>query len=463
MKRLLIIDDDRSLVEELTGHIDKNVLPVTITSGATVLDVILAGEFSAVFIGDHLQKLDRLDLLRAIHREVDAHLPVMLLVDPTDVESAVRAMRLGAFNCIPNNTSIPALAERICEALQHYDLNAGVKALHSSLVHEPFRMVFASEIMKKLNYEITRLARFDFDILLEGETGVGKDLIAFELHDRSERKDKPFVSVAVKSLTETLIESELFGHEKGAFSGADKTKIGKLEAAHGGTVYIPEVSRLTEPLQLKLFQFMQYKTISRVGQDARKPETKLDVRIIMATNDALEIQVANRGMCEEFYHRITGVKLTVPPLRERLDDVEPLAKYFLDKYSRGVADARFEFGCGVLTAFRKYHWPGNVRELENWVKSAIAHSTNNVLSIQDFPQVADSESSRVHDESELVMHVDSLLNYKAAETEFKRAYFREVLKRADNNVTKAAGAAGITRQGLRKILNTLVRSNHTTF
>jgi len=314
--------------------------------------------------------------------------------------------------------------------------------------------------MKKIHYEISNLANVGFDVLIAGETGVGKDLIAFELHQRSPRKNRPFIPVPLKSLSESLIESELFGHEKGAFSGADKTKIGKLEAANGGTVYIPEVSSINEAVQVKLLQFMQFKTISRVGQDARTPESKLDVRVILATNENLEELVSKGTMRADFYHRIAGVRLLVPPLRQRVEDIEPLAQYFLAKFSTGMGGREFQLAPEVVDAFRKYRWPGNVRELENAIKNALAYSGGGVLTLGDFPNLftfhGDADQCRIC----MTTRFPSIDVYRVAERNFKRAYFQEVLRRGGNNVAKAAALAGLTPQGFRKILNILeIRTN----
>jgi DNA-binding NtrC family response regulator len=283
---------------------------------------------------------------------------------------------------------------------------------------------------------------------------VGKDLCAFELHQRSARRDKPFIPVAMRVLSESIIESELFGHEKGAFSGADKAKVGKLEAANGGTLYIPEVSSLTETVQLKLLQFMQYKSISRVGQDSRRPDTRLDVRVIMATNEKLEEVVEKGKMREDFYHRVAGVRLTIPPLRERREDIGPLATYFLQKFAGSVDGRTYSLTPDAIRALENYRWPGNVRELENAIKGALAYSDTGILERADFPilgvQPKDGDLCREC----LASHYETLPRYKAAEERFKRGYFGDLMRRADQNIARASQMAGLTGPGLRKALKT---------
>jgi DNA-binding NtrC family response regulator len=225
-------------------------------------------------------------------------------------------------------------------------------------------------------------------------------------------------------------------------------------------VYIPEVSTLSEMLQLKLLQFLQYKTISRVGQDPRKPERQLDVRVIMASNERLENVVKSGRMREDFYHRITGVKLNVPPLRERAEDIEPLAQYFLRKFVGGFEGFEYTFAPEVLEAFRHYRWPGNVRELENVIKNAIAYATGGQLTLADFPILHESRAEEGPTDAEpcricMGTRFASLPSYEAVESSFKRAYIEEALQRTGGNVTKAAAIAGLTPQGFRKIMNAL--------
>jgi DNA-binding NtrC family response regulator len=309
--------------------------------------------------------------------------------------------------------------------------------------------------MRGLNFEITRLARMNFDVLIEGETGVGKDLAAWELHCRSSRREKSFIPISMRALNEALIESELFGHEQGAFSGAERQKTGKFEAAHGGTVYIPEVSCLSESLQLKLLYFLQYKCISRVGQDPRKSEIRLDVRMILATNENLERLVETGRLREDFYHRITGVRLCIPPLRERLEDIEPLVQYFLQSYANDPCKRKYIILPETLEMLKKHQWPGNVRELENSVKHAIAYADGPELKPEHFPHLLRTRTKHGASAFAIQDFGDGVPPYREAELEFRRSYFSQLLKRSNNDVPQAALLAHITPQGLRKILAAL--------
>ncbi len=455
VRKLLVIDNNAAFLNNVEPRLRDRYTVVKSASGKRALELLQAEAVFAVLLDLQIPDMDGFEVLKRIHEKIDPHLPVIIVSGHQDVETAVQAIRLGAYDFIPNNCNSSLLSARILKALGHRSLEMGAAASKRAQVEGYNRMVFVGEEMKKIHYRISHLANVGFDLLLMGETGVGKDLIAFELHRRGPRKNRPFMSVPIKSLSESLIESELFGHEKGAFSGAERGRVGKLEAANGGTVYLPEVSSISEAVQLKLLQFMQYKTLSKVGQDARAPERKLDVRMIFATNENLEELVAKGIMRTDFYHRISGVRLQIPPLRERTDDIEPLARYFMTKFSAELGGKEYLLAPEVLNAFRNYAWPGNVRELENVMKSALAYSEGGRLTLEDFPNLSASNGDKDQAQSSMTLRSPSLGGYREEERRFKRAYFQEVLRRAGNNVPKAASFAGLTPQGLRKILNTL--------
>jgi DNA-binding NtrC family response regulator len=455
MERVLLIDDNVAFLRDVEALLGSRYATVTASSGKRGLEILESEPVAAVLLDLKMPEMQGLEVLAKIRAQIDPHLPVIIVTDQGEVDMAVKAMQLGAYDFIPKSFDLDLLTAKIVKALERRSLEISVDALQRSQAEQYDRLLFASESMKLVNYQVSNLAQRDFDVLIIGETGVGKDLVAFELHRRGSRRDYPFIPVPMKTLNETLIESELFGHEKGAFSGAERTKIGKLEAAKGGTVYIPEVSSLTETIQLKLLQFMQYKTIARVGQDPRRPPAKLDVRIILATNESLEEVVQAGRMREDFYHRITGVQLHIPPLRERLDDLQPLALSFIKKYATGGERAGYELAPEVLETMRVHRWPGNVRELENMIKNAIAYSSDKTLRLVDFPKLSGVAARPSQCRACLAAQGPHLPTYAEIEATFRRAYFEEVLKRTGGNIQKAAMTAGLTPQGLRKILKAL--------
>jgi DNA-binding NtrC family response regulator len=456
MDKLLVIDDSIPFLNDVEALLKRRYLVVKATTGSHGLDVLATDRVSAVLLDLKLPDAHGIDILRKIRTDIDPYLPVIIVSDETTPETIAEAMRSGAYDFISKDFNLDILSAKILKALERRELEIQFQAFYSDIRQKHDRMVFASDAMKRVHFEVTRLASQPFDVLIAGETGVGKDLIAYEIHRRSPRVDKPFVSTPMRALSETLIESELFGHERGAFSGADRLKIGKLEAADEGTLYIPEVSSLTESIQLKLLQFLQYKTITRVGQDSRKPEIKLDVRVILATNERLEALMDEGKIRSDFYHRISSVRIDVPPLRERQEDIAPLARYFLQKYSTKVTGDHAEFSPETLSALSQYGWPGNVRELENWMKHAIALAADHILKPTDFPFPAVTPDPVLDScDTCLGKHSHDLPDFAQAELEFKRAYMREALHRAANNIPRAAKLAGMTPQGFRKALATL--------
>ena len=454
MDRVLIIDDSVAFLNDVESLLSDRYHIFTAATAKKGLEIARLEGPAAVLLDLRLPDMDGTEVLQALHRDVDPFLPVIIVTEHANTETAVELMRLGAYDFVSKSFNRDILAAKIAKALERRGLEISVRALQSSFAECHDRLVFASDGMKKVHYELTRLARLNFDVLIQGETGVGKDLCAFELHQRSSRRDKPFIPVAMRVLSESIIESELFGHEKGAFSGADKAKVGKLEAANGGTLYIPEVSSLTETVQLKLLQFMQYKNIARVGQDSRRPDVRLDVRVIMATNEKLEDAVAKGKMREDFYHRIAGVKLTIPPLRDRREDIGPLAVYFLQKFAGSVDDRTYSLTPEAIRALEGYRWPGNVRELENAIKGALAYSETGVIGREDFPILGAQPKEGNLCQECLASFYETLPRYKAAEERFKRGYFSDLMRRAENNISRAAAMAGITGPGLRKALKT---------
>jgi DNA-binding NtrC family response regulator len=459
MDKLLLIDDSLAFLNDVDSILRDRFQILKATSGRRGIELARTEGAVAVLLDLRMPDMDGLQVLEHLHRDIDPFLPVIIVTDHAEAENAVQAMRLGAYDFIPKSFNRDVLSAKIIKALERRTLEISVRALQSTFADYHDRFVFVSDAMKRVHFELSRLASVGFDVLVTGETGVGKDLCAFEIHQRSPRRDRPFIPLAMRSLSETIIESELFGHEKGSFSGADRTRIGKLEAADGGTLYIPEVSSLTETAQLKLLQFLQYKTIARVGQDSRKPETRLDVRIVMATNDNLEDQVHAGKMRADFYHRITGVKLTIPPLRMRREDIVPLSEYFISKYDPRPKEFRYTLTAEAIRAMQSYHWPGNVRELENAIKGALVYASGQELGLSGFPILTDRTRDQRPCASCIATKYEQLPAYDEVARELKQGYFEELLRRVDGSIPRAAELAGMSAQGLRKLLKSMEKTD----
>lgn len=323
--------------------------------------------------------------------------------------------------------------------------------------------VYRSSIMKQLYFEIKRCARLANSVLLVGESGVGKDKVAFEIHRLSPRKNKPYLCVPIHSLSDTLIESELFGYEKGAFSGADHSKAGRFEATDGGTIYLPEISELSESIQLKLLYFLQYRSVTRIGQSPYKPAKEINVRLVFATNENIENLVEQGKIRTDFYHRINIIKLEIPPLRNRIEDIEPLTKYFVDKFANQFFQAKIKIDPSVYKFLQNHDWPGNIRELENIIERVLISIGDRVfestdqanLTVDDFSNIFIRNGNNVTNSNEISLLLDSnekLLDYKTAQLNFKKEYFTTLLHKAKGNIRIASKISNLTPQGLRKIL-----------
>ncbi len=450
---LLIIDDSTEFVEDLKLLLGDKYEVLTASTGAGGLELLKNNNVSVLLLDLQLPDVHGLEILERIHNEMDPFLPVIIVTEFDEIDFVVKAMRLGAQDFLSKDFHIDLMKEKIDKALAQKKLHIRISGLqgNTGLIDDTF--VFASDKMKKINYEISRLANLNVDVLLSGETGAGKDMAASQIFLRSKRADKPFISVPIRTLSETLLESELFGHEKGAFTGAEKMKLGKFESANQGTVYIPEISNLQESVQLKLLHFLQYKSITRVGQDMRKGEINLDVRVIMATNENLEDLVKKGRLREDFFYRISGVRLDIPPLRERKEDIIPLTEYFISKFPGHFGNTKYFLGKDAEEALINYEWKGNVRELSNAVKNALTYASGPELSPGDFPFIygRSDKSPAAHGKP----GGEFLSSYKDYENKYRKYYFESLLRHCGGKVSDACRIAGLTPQGFRKILKQL--------
>ncbi len=443
---ILIIDNNVNFLNDVDVLLSEQFNITKAVTGKEGLNYLKNKYFSAVLLDLKLPDINGLEILKKINTEIDPNLPVIIVTDFGEINTAVEAMKIGAYDFIQKDFNVELLCREIMKVLEKSELIKTVKTLQEENLKSD-KFIFRSKIMTKVNYEIDHIVANDIDVLLLGESGVGKDLIAREIHKRSKRKDKLFIPLSLQCLSENLIETELFGYEKGAFSGADKKiKFGKFEGANNGTIYLPEISKLSENIQLKLLQFMQYKIISRVGRDGKDNDIQLDVRIIMASNDELNELVNSGKLRKDFYYRINAVKIYVPPLRERIEDIEPLCNYFLKEYKAKLdMNEDIDISKEAMEVLIKYDWPGNVRELENIIKNALIFNDEPVLNESCFNLTGLCRR-------EINAGIG---NYHYGEQQFKMKYFTELLDKTNGNKTKAAKLAGISRQGLLKILKEL--------
>jgi DNA-binding NtrC family response regulator len=457
--RILIVDDEPDMVENYTRIIRRAGYRCLATTDPQRALGLLESESPDVLLTDlKMPDLDGMELLRRA-RALDPGLPVIVVTAFGSIESAVAAIKEGAFDYLPKNFSVDQLTLAVERALRHRRLHVENRNLREQLQETLGleNVVGRSPAMAQVFELVRKAARSEANILILGESGTGKELIARAVHANSGRATQPFVPVDCASLPEHLLESELFGHEKGAFTGAVRGKPGLIETARGGTVFLDEIGDIAVGLQVKLLRALQERQIRRVGGTAL---IDVDVRVVSATNRDL-VEAMRRGQFrEELYYRVNVIEIRVPPLRERSGDVKLLAHAFLKRYGQGRMDG---FADEAMTALEAYGWPGNVRELQNVVERACALAEGSMVTRRDLPEhvlqptrrVAAAPGSAVPDS--IACAVDPGTPLKDAKERWlavlEASYLRDLLSRHDGNVSAAAKTAGIDRKTFHRLIN----------
>jgi len=440
--KILIVDDDaqiRMLLSDLLTAEGYRI--VEAGDGKKAIEVTEKENPSLVILDLLMPKMSGLEVLNYF-REHRQDIMVIVLTAYGTVESAVEAMKLGAHDYLIKSDEPDKILMVIKRTLKHKELSD----INQFLVNEldkNYQMVVGSdpamdEIMKTVN----KIAREDITVLIQGESGTGKQLLAWAIHKMSPRKDKPFIQVNCTTLSETLIESDLFGHEKGAFTGASKQKKGRFEIADKGTIFLDEIGELAPNIQAKLLQVIEYHKFQRVGG---LEDLFSNVRIIAATNKNLENEVKAGTFRKDLLFRLKVFTVTLPPLRERIDDIPIFADFFLNKQCTKMQKHVTEITPEAMELLQHYSWPGNIRELENIIERAIVLTNSSKIT-------PDLLSPIIHDDTE---HTISATGLVEATAEFKRAHIKKALKKTDNNQTKAAELLNVQRTYLNRIIKEL--------
>lgn len=381
---ILIVDDDRVTRETLSRALSHSYATLTARSGEEALELLQSETVSVVLADLVMPRMNGIELLEAINKL--EHRPMVILITGQgSVDSAVEAMKLGAYDYLPKPISIDRLDVLILkalEALKLRDENLQLKRKFAER-YSDVAIVGESPEIRQLLAQVEQIASTSATVLIEGESGTGKEMIANIIHFNSDRALGPFVKVNCAAFSEGVVESELFGHERGSFTGALATKKGRFELADGGTLLIDEVGDLPPSVQVKILRFLQERTFQRVGGHR---DLKVDVRIVSATNRKLEELVAEGSFREDLYYRLCVVRLKIPPLRERREDIDIMCEHFLRHYSEthnrdidGISDE-------VRELMRKHTWPGNVRELMNCVESMVVTATGRLITLDNLPE-----------------------------------------------------------------------------
>jgi two-component system, NtrC family, response regulator HydG len=390
MARIFVIDDNDTMREGMTITLKKAGHDVLAFKNGT--DAVAAQKVRSAQLVVTDLKMDVMDGIEVTRqmKAADANTSVLLVTAFATIETAVEAMRLGAWDFIPKPFSPEVLRHKVEAALQMNQLGVALDKAHaftevlvSNQAAKTGRAIIGeSEIIQKLTTHIKRAAATDATVLIQGESGTGKELVAHMLHQESSRKNGPFISTHCAALAETLLESELFGHERGAFTGAVKKKLGRFELADGGTIFLDEIGEISASVQTKLLRVLQEREVQRVGGE---DTVKVDVRVVCATNRDLKKEVTAGRFREDLYYRLHVVPLVVPPLRERPEDLGILARHFIAKHAPKVNPKVKGITPEALSALHRYAWPGNVRELENAIEQSLVFGESEQLTEKELP------------------------------------------------------------------------------
>jgi two-component system response regulator AtoC len=444
---LLIIDDDHSLLESYTVLLEDDFQVHTAPSGAAGIQVFDREDIHIILLDIRLPDMHGLEVLRRLKTR-DENVDVVMITAVKDIRVAVDAIKLGAYDYLVKPFDIDELQSVLERILERQSLRREVLYLRAEVEqhHDMGDMVGHSTKMQAIYELISRIADTNTNVLIYGESGTGKELIARAIHRQSQRRTKPFIALNCAAISEALIENELFGHERGAFTGAVDKRPGKFELAHGGVLFLDEIATLPLGLQAKLLRVLQEREFERVGGSKT---IRVDVRIVAASNRDLKQMVAEHTFRDDLFYRLNVVVIHLPPLRERREDLPLLVEHFLAKYNKAFQRTLQGFTPAALTALSQYHWPGNVRELENVIERLVAISPRPVLDVEDLQLDLGNVRSST---DPLVPSGTSLRRAKEA---FERHYILQALEKNNWNQTETARCLGIHRNTLLGKMDTL--------
>ena len=438
MEKILIVEDEKNFLEVLEFYFKEKGFDVdTAATGEEALEKVKNAD---VIVSDIKLpgEIDGIEILEKVKEEYP-EIPVILITAYASVKDAVRALKIGAEDYIIKPFDLEKLEIVVKKALEANSLRREVEALRRELesIYEEKRFVTKSPGMKKVVDVVKRVAPQDVNVLIIGESGTGKSLLARIIHDLSPRKRRSFVSLNCAAIPESLLESELFGYEKGAFTGAYSRKRGIFELAQGGTIFLDEISSMSPMMQVKLLNAIQERRIRRIGGET---EIEVDVRIITATNKDIE-ELVNRGeFREDLFYRLDVVRIEIPPLRERKEDIPLLAQHFADIYSEKFGKKIVGIDKKAMKLLENYNWPGNVRELENVIERAVALEDGEYITVNSLPsKIVEWEYKEIEKGFSLEKYIDD---------EIKK-YLKTAYHKAGGDKKKAAELLGISYRSFR--------------
>jgi len=444
--RILVVDNRADVASRYGGSLSLDAELIVVDSSVAANERLQDGTFDLLIVAHCPPELDAVTLLEKV-RQTNDRLPVLVVDAAGSVDAAAECLRLGAGDYLVeplDGRSLQASVERL---LQGHQLEAENELLRRQ-IERPYRFddfIGSSAPMQKVYRTIEQVADSDVDVLVIGTTGTGKELVARSIHDRSQRASRPFVPVDCGAIPENLLESELFGHERGSFTGADARRIGLLEYANGGTFFLDELGELPLVLQAKLLRTLQERKIRRVGG---RDEIDINVRVVAATSRDIEKMIRDGQFREDLYYRINVVRIELPPLRDRGDDLGLLAEYFCTRLSREMGRDVRGITPEAYQVLSQYPWPGNVRELQNIVRRGIAMANDTMIGLDDLPDEL-VEAAGEYEPAETLGYFQLRDQHVAS---FEQQYLTELLARHAGNIKTAADEAQLPRGTLYRLM-----------
>jgi two-component system nitrogen regulation response regulator NtrX len=437
LSTILVVDDEQGIREVLQDVLaDEGHRVITVEDGFRALEILEEGTVDLVILDVWLPNMGGIDVLKRIH-DGWPEIEVVVISGHANINMAVQAVKIGAFDFLEKPLSLEKTITVVGNALKMEELKRENRNLKQSILFED-EMIGSGEGMRKVRELIDQSADSDARILILGENGTGKELVAREIHRRSRRAQASFIEVNCASIPETLIESELFGHEKGAFTDAYARRKGKFELANGGTLFLDEIADMSLSTQAKVLRVLQEMKFERIGGEK---SISVDVRVIAATNKHIQEEIRSGRFREDLYFRINVIPIFVPPLRDRIEDLVELVDYFMGKYRGSSDESPRRFSEDSLQLLRTYSWPGNIRELKNFIERINIMNEEKVISADAVRRFLTSRTDWEKDE--LLKGFESM-KLNEAKDEFEREFLVKKLEENEQSITRTSRALGIT-------------------
>ncbi len=448
-RRVLIVDDEVSIRESLSLLLQSSFEIESAANGRKALENYQKFNPDLILLDVMMPELDGLETLKAL-RDQGCDVPVLMLSAVGTVKTAVQAMKFGAVDYLNKPFDVAELTSLIVKTLDTTQAEPVAEkqseALSASVPADFGCMVGKCALIQKVFDRISQVAPHDSTVLITGESGTGKELVARELHERSSRVNGPFVAINCAAIPESLIEAELFGHEKGSFTHAVEKRIGHFEMADGGTLFLDEIGELSLAMQVKLLRFLQLKEFQRIG---RAVPIKVNVRVVVATNRDLEKMVAEGTFRQDLFYRINVIGIEMPALKDRYEDIPRLVEFFCKKFAPSYQNRALTFSVQAMSAIVEYSWPGNVRELENLIESLLALSVNDEVSPDDLPAKITKRAPDLSQRDIETGGYPAGLSFQDAERKFETEVILKALRKTGFVQTRAAELLGISRRILK--------------